>query len=106
MTVYVDDMYKYPMGQFRRMKMSHMIADSEAELLAFANKLGLARKWYQGDHFDVSISVRTKAIELGAVAITLKQLACMSALRKRGLPMGDPATAIERRLALRKVQDG
>ena len=100
MTVYVDDMFKYPMGQFRRMKMSHMIADTEAELHAMADKIGIARKWYQGDHYDIAMSKREEAIAAGAVAITLKQCACMSSLRKHGLPMGDPATAIERRVAL------
>ena len=33
MAVYVDDMYKYPLGQFGRMKMSHMVADTTEELL-------------------------------------------------------------------------
>ena len=100
MTVYVDDMHRYAMGQFGRMKMSHMIADSEEELHAMADKIGVARHWYQGDHYDIAISKRTLAIANGAVAVTLKQLACMSALQKRGLPMGPPETAIERRLAL------
>ena len=47
MTVYVDDMYRYPMGRYGRMKMSHLVADSEAELLAMADKIGLARRWIQ-----------------------------------------------------------
>lgn len=84
------------------MKMSHMIADSEDELHAMAGEIGVARKWYQGDHYDVAMSTRRRAIELGAVAIELKQLACMVALRKRGLPMGDPETAIARRLEIMK----
>ena len=75
MTVYVDDMYKYPMGQFGRMKMSHMIADTDEELHAMADRIGLARKWYQGDHYDVSLALRGKAIAAGAVAITLRELA-------------------------------
>lgn len=103
MTVYVDDMFKHPMGQFRLMKMSHMIADTDEELHAMADRIGVARKWYQGDHYDIAMGKRELAIQHGAVAITLKQLACMSALRKRGLPMGDPATAIERRLNLSKA---
>jgi len=70
MTVYVDDMYKYPIGQFGRMKMSHMVADTLPELHAMADKIGLARKWFQkGDHYDVSISLRAKAIAAGAVEI-------------------------------------
>lgn len=75
MTVYVDDMYRYPMGQFRRMKMSHMIADTEEELHVMADKINLARKWYQGDHYDVSIGYRRDAIRHGAVPITLRELA-------------------------------
>lgn len=75
MTVYVDDMYRVPMGKFRRMKMSHMIADTEAELHAMADRIGLARRWYQGDHYDVCMSVRAKAVAAGAVEITMQELA-------------------------------
>lgn len=78
MSVYVDDMYKYPMGQFNRMKMSHMIADTEEELHSMAARIGVARKWYQGDHYDICMSMRNKAISYGAVAITLKELAIKS----------------------------
>lgn len=83
MTVYVDDMCLQPMGQFGRMKMSHMIADTEDELHAMASRIGLARHWYQGDHYDVSMSLRTKAIAHGAVAITLRELAMMHASRRK-----------------------
>ena len=45
MSVYVDDMYQYEIGQFtvgqRTMKMSHMIADTRDELLAMARTVGL-----------------------------------------------------------------
>lgn len=74
MTVYIDDMYKYPMGQFGRMKMSHMIADTEDELHDMAHKIGVARKWYQGDHYDICMSMRAKAVAFGAKEITLKEL--------------------------------
>ena len=100
MTVYVDDMFTVPMGRFGRMKMSHMIADAEDELHAMAAKIGVARCWYQGDHYDVSMGVRDKAIAAGARPITMKQLACMAALRRCGQSMGDPETAIERRLEI------
>ncbi|WP_454919266.1 DUF4031 domain-containing protein [Xanthobacter sediminis] len=93
MTVYVDDMYLYPMGQFGRMKMSHMIADTEEELHALAARIGLVRQWYQGDHYDVSMSLRAKAIAAGARAIPLKQLAAMASNRRAGLPLGSPETA-------------
>lgn len=100
MAVYVDDMYKYPMGAYGRMKMSHMIATTDTELHDMAQRIGVARKWYQGNHYDIAISKRELAISFGAIPITLRQLACMSALQKRGLPMGDPETAIERRLVI------
>lgn len=73
MTVYVDDMYLYPAGQFRRMKMSHMIADTEGELHAMADKIGIARRWHQGDHYDVCISKRHEALKHGAKAITWRE---------------------------------
>ena len=80
MAVYVDDMYKSPMGQFGRMKMSHMIADTHEELMDMAQKIGINKKWIQypgayREHFDVSMSLRKKAVEFGAIEITMRQLA-------------------------------
>ncbi len=79
MTVYVDDMYKYPMGQFGRMKMSHMIADTQEELLRMADTIGVQRKWIQKkgtihEHFDIAMSARTKAVAAGAVEISMREL--------------------------------
>lgn len=82
MTIFVDDMHKYPIGQFRRMKMSHMIADTEEELHEMAAKIGVNRKWYQGDHYDISMSMRAKAVALGAVEITMRELS-QKAMEKR-----------------------
>lgn len=84
MVVYVDDMYTVPMGKFRRMRMSHMIADTEDELHKMAAAIGVARRWYQGDHYDVCMSARTKAVKLGAKEIEMRELARLS--RKEGLP--------------------
>ena len=70
MTVYVDDM-KAP---FHRMIMCHMIADSEEELHRMADQLGLRRRWYQGDHYDISLSKRRLALELGARPISTRAL--------------------------------
>ena len=79
MVVYVDDM----VASFGRMKMCHMVADTEAELHAMADKIGVARKWYQGDHYDVALSKRALAIAAGAVEITFRQCGLMSAVRRR-----------------------
>jgi Protein of unknown function (DUF4031) len=83
MTVYVDDMHVYRMGQFRGMKMSHMIADTEAELHAMADAIGVARRWYQRDHYDICKSKRARALQLGAVSVTLRQLGRMVLLKRR-----------------------
>ncbi len=82
MTVYIDDMYVYPMGKFYQMKMSHMIADTDEELHAMAEKIGLKRRWFQGDHYDVTKGKRQEAIRLGAVPIALRTLAYMTFCRK------------------------
>src|SRR5688572_28937888 len=77
--VYVDNFYITGAGNFGRMKMSHMIADTTEELLQMADKIGVARKWIQHagttrEHFDVCMSARTKAIKLGAQALGFREL--------------------------------
>lgn len=96
MTVYVDDMkadFKPEHRPGRRYVMSHMIADTEDELHRMAQRIGVARKWYQGDHYDVTQTMRTLAIDAGARAITLRQLVFMAMNRRRGKPLGTPEEA-------------
>lgn len=92
MTVYVDDMYRYPLGQFRGMRMSHMIADTEAELHGMAAAIGMQRHWYQGDHYDLNEERRAAAIRAGALPITLRQCAVMAGHRRRH---GGPLPSLE-----------
>ena len=69
MTVYVDDV-RHPFG---RMVMCHLWADTEAELLAMVDRIGVDRRWYQRPpkaswhHFDISLSKKAAAIAAGAV---------------------------------------
>ena len=100
MTVYVDDMYLSPIGQFRRMKMSHMIADTEAELHAMAALIGMRKEWYQGDHYDVALGRRRLAIGHGTVEITYRQCALMCSVRKQTgkLPKAEVAEKIWKEL--------
>lgn len=78
MAVYVDDMYRYPIGRYGRMKMSHMFADRRSELLDMADRIGVAHKWIQYPdspkriHFDVSLSKRKKAVALGAIEVSMR----------------------------------
>ena len=75
MPVYVDDMR----AGFGRMVMCHMVADTEAELHAMADKIGVARKWYQYPHksryphYDIGLSKRALAVAAGAQEITMRE---------------------------------
>lgn len=75
MSVYVDNMQ---VG-FGRMVMCHMVADTRAELLEMADKIGVQRKWIQDfnsprEHFDICKSKRAKAIEFGAIEVSMRDL--------------------------------
>ena len=70
MSVYVDDMR----AAYGRMVMCHMIGDTPAELHAMADKIGIARRWYQGDHYDICLSKRALAVSNGAIELTRMEL--------------------------------
>ncbi len=94
MSVYIDDMYRYSIGEFRGMRMSHMIADDEAELHALAARIGMKREWYQGDHYDVPLTRRDLALEAGALAITYRQAGAMRRRRVIEGRCGTPDEAV------------
>lgn len=78
MSVYVDNM-RAPYG---RMIMCHMVADTDEELHAMAEKIGVARKWHQKagtvhSHYDIALSKRALAVENGAKEITMRELALL-----------------------------
>ncbi len=86
--VYVDNFYMTGAGNFGRMKMSHMIADTSEELIAMADSIGLQRKWIQHpgtiwEHFDVAIIKRKQAIENGAQEINFRDYARIIESRKQ-----------------------
>ncbi len=72
MSVYVDaSLYGYG-----RMVMCHMIADTPDELHAMADRIGVARRWFQDPmtmakvsfpHYDIAKSKRALAVEGGAI---------------------------------------
>jgi hypothetical protein len=79
MTVYVDDMR----ARYGRMVMCHMVADTEAELHAMADRIGVARRWYQGDHYDVCLAKRALALKAGAQEVTWLELGRMVIAQRR-----------------------
>lgn len=99
MPVYVDDMYLAPMGEFGRMKMCHMIADTREELDSMADKIGVARKWIQYPtnphkiHYDIAMSKRALAVKYGAVPITWRDTGVMSIVHRATGRLLPPAEA-------------
>jgi hypothetical protein len=81
---------------FRRMKMCHMIATTDQELHAMAKAIGVARRWYQGDHYDICLSMKAKALSLGALEITWRDCGLMMTLRHRdhSAPLVTPAEGL------------
>jgi hypothetical protein len=85
MSVYVDDMG----APYRGMIMFHMIADSSEELIAMADRIGVARKWIQHpytykEHFDICAAKRKLAVSAGAIQIKWRDYAVMVRARQGG----------------------
>lgn len=91
MAVYVDNM-RAPYG---RLIMCHMLADTDDELHAMADRIGVARRWHQGDHYDICLSKRALAVAAGAVEISMRQAGAMHARRRYTGVLGDPGEAME-----------
>lgn len=69
---------------WRGSRWAHLVSDeSYEELHRFAAELGVPRRAFQGDHYDVPSEYRARAIELGAVAVTSREL--LRRLRAAGL---------------------
>ena len=102
MTVYVDDMKAVhtPKHVPRRYVMCHMIADTDEELHAMVAKIGVARKWFQGDHYDITLAKRALAVQNGAVEITWRQCGLMMGVKRRTgiLPLPDNIEEIWKRV--------
>lgn len=75
MAVYVDDMR----ARYGQMVMCHMVADTLPELHAMADRIGVARRWYQGPpvtrwpHYDIALSKRALAVQAGALEIKQRE---------------------------------
>ncbi len=75
MTIYVDNMR----AAYGRMLMCHMAADTTDELLAMADKIGVARRWLQKagthhEHLDICMSKRAAAVKAGAIEVTMRDI--------------------------------
>lgn len=63
------------MWPWRGERWSHLVSDdSYDELHAFAARLGVPRRAFQGDHYDIPSSLRGRALALGAQAVPAREL--------------------------------
>lgn len=53
----------------------HLVSDTSlAELHAFAEWIGIPRRGFQGDHYDIPEEVRPIALEEGAVHVSTREI--------------------------------
>jgi hypothetical protein len=98
LTVYVDDWRQPATVRGRADRWSHLLADDPGELHAMAEALGIPRRGYQVhrrsaalNHYDLPESLRGRAIALGAVPVTWREMARLTrGWRRAGAP---PASA-------------
>lgn len=94
MTVYVDQLFKYPNGEW-----CHLITDGYlTELFDLALKIGVRIPWFQYKlgcllpHFELRPSMRARALAAGAVEATREKVVEVTALwcERRGIkpPIG------------------
>jgi len=84
MSVYVDQVTKYPLGAIKDSQTRrngeywcHLFADTVEELHELAQHIGLRREWFQDrkdfPHYDIVPNKRRQAIKLGAVQTTTRE---------------------------------
>lgn len=85
MAVYVDEIAEHaeinikPAARRYGQRWSHLTADSDEELHAFAARLGLKRGWFQTAprqafrHYDVVPSKRALAVKFGAIEVRARE---------------------------------
>ncbi len=80
--VYVDAAI-WPYG---RMTMCHMFSSSIEALHAMADRIGIARRWFQNKpgfpHYDICKSKRSIAVSFGAVEVNRKQFVELTRLHR------------------------
>ena len=98
MAVLVDPLREYPDTGLPFHEWCHLVSDASfEELHAFAEALGIPRRFFQGDHYDLPAHLRARAVELGAAPVSTRELI----VRMIG-PRGERA----RRRARRRVVPG
>ena len=75
MAILVDELREYPGVTLPYTQWCHMTTDGDFdELHAFAARLGLKRRWFQHDHYDLPPHGRAAAVALGAEEVATGEL--------------------------------
>jgi hypothetical protein len=110
MTVYLDD-WRQParLGPVDD-RWSHLLADTDDELHAFAARMGMKREWFQHRthrphqaHYDIPERSRGRALALGAVPVSWRQVGRMMRQRRQEVDRSGPDGAHQRKVGERKV---
>lgn len=90
MAIFVDE----PIWWFKGRKWCHMVSDTSLdELHEFAENLGIPRRGFQGDHYDIPEDLRPDAVGAGASEVAGREL--LRRLQAAGLRL-TPAQRRER----------
>jgi hypothetical protein len=69
---------------WRGRKWAHLVSDrSYDELHEFAERLGVPRRSFQGDHYDIPAELRDRALALGAAPVSAREV--VKRLQQSGL---------------------
>jgi predicted kinase len=75
MAILVDELREYPGVALPYTRWCHMTTDGDfEELHEFAARLGLRRRWFQRDHYDLPPHGRIAAVALGAEEVATGEL--------------------------------
>jgi hypothetical protein len=93
-TILIDEARWWHRGE----KWCHLVSDvSYDELHDFADLVGIPRRGFQGDHYDIPESYRAQMVSAGATAVESREL--LRRLRDAGLRLS-PAQRRERKAEL------
>ena len=71
----VDELQEYPHANLPVKHWCHMVSDAGFdELHDFAAAMGIPRRRFQGDHYDLHPALRERAVALGAQEVSAREL--------------------------------
>ena len=89
MACYVDTVRDYPDAGLRHARFCHLLADTRAELHQMAEALGIPAAYFQDHpwrwHHDLPEVLRARAVELGAVEVTMHEVGALLKRRRASL---------------------